>query len=77
MHDDNYIQGAAAYRRKDYASAIDFLSTSAEAGNADAMYWLATIYAYGKKGHYDAALAFHWYLRAAEDRILDAMFVSQ
>ena len=45
---------------------VEFLLTSAEAGNTTAMVFLADCYMYGKGTQQDAGTAFAWYMRAAQ-----------
>jgi TPR repeat protein len=58
--------GREAYERKDYDAAAREWRPLAEAGDAEAQYWLGTLYRLGQGTQEDRAEAGRWYLRAAE-----------
>jgi TPR repeat protein len=74
--------GMDAYKRKDYATALQLLRPLAEQGNPDAMFQLGTMYDEGKGVPQDYVEAHKWYRKAAEKgdmgatEILGAMFES-
>ncbi len=57
--------GNAAYREKEYAKAAAAWQPLAEKGDADAQYFLGTLYAEGKGVEQNDATAFLWFQRAA------------
>lgn len=57
---------AAAYERKDFATALAVWRPLAESGNAEAETLLGAMYWSGEGVPRDHRLAAHWYLRAAE-----------
>lgn len=58
--------GMDAYKRKDYATALQLLRPLAEQGNPDAMFQLGAMYDEGKGVPQDYAEAAKWYRKAAE-----------
>lgn len=62
----DYAEGAAAYERGDYALAARELGPPAEAGDADAQYYLGTLYAEGLGVSRDAVRAHAWLSCAAK-----------
>ncbi len=59
-------EGAAAYKRGDYATALRELRPLAEQGDAKAQYRLGVMYHEGKGVPQDYAEAVKWYRKAAE-----------
>lgn len=59
-------EGVVAYRKGDYARAIELWSPLAEKGNAMAQYSLGAMFAEGKGVPRDDKVAFTWFKRAAE-----------
>jgi TPR repeat protein len=57
--------GNVAYREKEYAKAAELWQPLAEKGNAEAQYFLGTLYAEGKGVAPNDATAFMWFERAA------------
>lgn len=60
----------------DTTKAFEYFSKSAEAGNADAMYYLGLIYELGDGAEMNVNKALEWFekARAAHDDIIDSMF---
>ena len=58
--------GVAAYERGDYAAALTAWRPLAEAGNADAEYFLGVLHQHGLGVARDDLAASRWYRRAAE-----------
>jgi Sel1 repeat len=63
--DDALRKGREAFRRKDYASALNWLWKSADQGNAEAQASLGMMYYEGLGVPQDFAQSFSWYLKAA------------
>src|SRR5690242_4854110 len=57
--------GVAAYRAKEYAKAAELWQPLAEKGDAEAQFYLGTLYAEGHGVAHDDATAFKWFERAA------------
>jgi TPR repeat protein len=57
--------GVAAYRAKEYAKAAELWQPLAEKGDANAQFYLGTLYAEGQGVAHDDATAFKWFERAA------------
>src|SRR6516162_3506330 len=70
----SYEDGAAAYNRADYATAMRLWLPLAEGGNADAQTMLGVIYEEGQGVSQDDAAAVIWYRRAADQGHPDAQF---
>src|SRR5215831_20986620 len=62
----SFEDGLAAYRRGDYATAIQLLRHFADEGNADAQSRLGFLYANGRGVPRDDAAAVNWYRKAAD-----------
>jgi TPR repeat protein len=58
--------GAAAYKRGDYVTAMRFLRPLAHQGNADAQFLLGAIYGRGEGVEQDYTTAVTWYRKAAD-----------
>jgi TPR repeat protein len=58
--------GAAAYKRGDYVTAMRFLRPLAHQGNADAQFLLGAIYGRGEGVEQDYSTAVTWYRKAAD-----------
>jgi len=60
-------EAKAAYDAKDYKTAFEEYLPLAEAGNADAQYWIGYIYRYGlgRKQNYKKAV--EWFIKAAKN----------
>jgi TPR repeat protein len=74
-----FEEGRAAYERGDYATAIKNamnaikkLRSLAEAGNAEAQFYLGAMYAKGHGVPQDAKEAAKWYRKAAEQGVAEA-----
>ena len=61
-----FEDGANAYQRGDYATALRLWRTLAEEGNATAQYCIGLMYTEGKGVPQDDAVAVEWYRKAAE-----------
>jgi TPR repeat protein len=59
-------EGAAAYKRGDYLTAMRFLRPLAHQGNADAQFLLGEIYYRGRGVEQDYTTAVTWYRKAAD-----------
>jgi len=57
--------GMAAYRAKEYPKAAELWQPLAEKGEAEAQFYLGTLYAEGQGVSHDDATAFKWFERAA------------
>ena len=66
--------GAAAYQRGDYATALQILRPSADQGDATAQNSIGWMYANGKGVPQDYAQALVWYRKAAEQGDVRAQF---
>jgi TPR repeat protein len=67
-----FEDAAAAYEKRDYATALRLMSPLAEQGIADAQNHLGVMYAKGQGVPQDYAAAMSWYCKAAEQGIADA-----
>ena len=63
-----------AFRRQDYAGALELWTAAAEEGSAEAKLGLGTLYDLGLGVARDPAQAFRWYLEAADEGLADAQF---
>src|ERR1700760_2826485 len=63
---DPFDDAAAAYKRKDYASALSLFRSLAEKGNLKAQSNLGAMYARGEGVPKNDAEALKWYRRAAD-----------
>jgi uncharacterized protein len=70
----SYEDGAAAYDRADYATAMRLWLPLAEGGNGDAQTMLGIIYEEGQGVSQDHTAALTWYRRAADQGHPDAQF---
>ena len=61
-----FEDGAAAYQRRNHATALNFLRAQAEQGDAEALFKLGAIYFSGDGVLQDDAGAVKWYRMAAE-----------
>ena len=61
-----FAEGRAAYSSRDYATAYDEFSKEADAGHAEAQFWLGVMYDRGRGVPRDYAKAARWYGKAAE-----------
>jgi TPR repeat protein len=68
----NYQRGIQAYQQGNYPAALSELYPAAEAGNPDAQFKLADMYANGLGTAKNATLAAQWYERAAEQGVAAA-----
>ncbi len=66
------IEGAAAYLRGDYATALREYRPLAKQGNAEAQFFLGVMYEQGQGVPQDYAKAVKWYRKAAEQGYADA-----
>jgi TPR repeat protein len=71
---DPIEQGAAAYARGDYATAVRLWRPMAEQGIADAQLNMATLYEHGQGVPQDYVMAAMFYRKAGEQGIADAQF---
>lgn len=71
-HEILYELGLKAYKTKDYETALNHFTKSAELGNDDAMYHLGHMYKYGE-GESDSSKALELYKKSAELGNLKAM----
>ena len=67
-----FHEAEAAYKRGDYAVALELLRTLAEQGDADAQFNLGNMYYEGMGVSQDYTEALRWYRRAAEQDNADA-----
>ena len=67
-----FEDGAAAYKRRDYATALELWKPLAEQGNAYAQVYLGFMYDYGEGVPRNDAEAVKWYRLAAEQGNADA-----
>ena len=70
----DYEDGLAAFERKDYATAVEKFTTSAEQGDAAAQFNLGIIYDQGLGVAQDYVQAVRWYKLAAEQGDASAQF---
>ncbi len=70
----DYRDGAAAYWRGDYATALQEFKPLAEQGDARAQFGLGVMYDKGQTVPHDHAQAVKWYRRAAEQGNAIAQF---
>jgi TPR repeat protein len=61
-----FDEGLTAYRRQDYATALQEWKTLAEQGDATAQYGLGIMYYQGKGVAQDSAQAMRWIRKSAE-----------
>lgn len=66
--------GVIAYRKGDYAKALDLWRTAAEAGHAAAQNNLGILYDLGKGVPRSDKLAHFWFLKSARQGFANAMF---
>ena|GEM_PF-2063793 len=64
--ENSYQNGKDAFNQKDYATALEHFSRSAEVGHAKAHNWLGWMYYYGKGVPQNNQEALHWYVKSAE-----------
>jgi TPR repeat protein len=64
--------GLTAYRRGHYQDAVELIAPLAHAGDPFAQFALGVMYDDGKGMAQDFSLAFKWYMRAAEQGLVDA-----
>ena len=69
----NNIANVYYYGKKDYASAVEFYTKAANAGNAASMNSLGVCYGFGKGVEKDSSLSLDWYTKAAENDYANAM----
>ena len=69
-----FDDAVAAYKRKDYASALSLFRSLAEKGDAKAEGNLGVLYSHGEGVRQDYAEALKWYRRAAEQGDPHAQF---
>lgn len=67
-----YEQGRTQYNAGKYAEALPLLRAAAEAGKAEAQYYMGVCLLYGRGTETDAAEAVSWYRKAAEQGYADA-----
>ncbi len=67
-----FDEGVAAYKRGDYATALEELRPLAEQGDAKAQFYLGAMYAKGKGVPQDYAEAVKWYRKAAAQGLAEA-----
>jgi len=72
--DEALAAGVAAYERGDYGAALAEFRPLAEAGNAQAQYYLGYMHETGKGLPTDPVAAARWYLPAAEQGVVGAQF---
>ncbi len=70
-----FVEGAAAYREHDYASALKEIAPLARSGNADAQHLLGLMYFMGRGVPRDYRQAFEWHYKAALQGVSDAEYV--
>ena len=70
----DWDEGAAAYWRGDYATALQEFKPLAEHGLAGAQYNLGVMYDKGKGVPQDDAEAVKWYRKAAEQGVAEAQY---
>ncbi len=63
----DYWSGVAAYQRGDYDAALLEFRPAAEQGNANAQYYLGSMYEMGEGVPKNNAQAFHWYKLAGDN----------
>ena len=69
-----FVEGATAYGRGDYATALREFRSAAERGDADAQFYLGGMYDDGKGVERDDRQAVYWYRNAAQQGDADAQF---
>lgn len=62
----DFAEGFAAYKNKDYSTALREYEAGASKGEANAMLGLGDLYYYGQGVDKDTAQAFDWYRKAAD-----------
>lgn len=67
-----FEEGLAAYKRYDYAAALEEWRPLAEQGDANAQYYLGELYQQGRGVRREVATAVDWYRMAAEQGQVDA-----
>lgn len=70
----DFDTGNEAYKRGDYETALKEWGPLADAGNADAQYWIGILYANGYGVTQDGKEAARWYRAAAEYGRIDAYY---
>lgn len=65
QRDENFYLGQAAFKRGDYATAVEKWRASADAGYSAGQYEMGTLYLHGKYIPQDYQLAKHWFELAA------------
>lgn len=71
---DTFTEGGDAYKRGDYAAALEKFRAVAVKGDHRAMYALGSMYAGGNGVKQDYQQAFKWFSRAAQYGRLDAQY---
>ena len=71
---DDFSDGAAAYKKGDYKTAVKLWKPLAEQGNANAQFVLGLMYANGEGVPEDDKQAVKWYRLAAEQGLADAQY---
>jgi uncharacterized protein len=71
-----FKEAAAAYEKRDYATALRLMRPLAEQGDATAQASLGFLYANGEGVPQDYAAAVGWYRKAAEKGNAEAQFTS-
>jgi len=65
-------EGLAAWKRHDYRTAARELGTAADQGNAQAQYYIGTMFRYGQGLGQDLGAARDWYRKAAAQNLVEA-----
>lgn len=68
-----YARAAAAYQKKDWATALPALDEAARRGNVAAMTWLGSLHESGMGTPRNVATSIQWYQRAVEGGDAEAM----
>ena len=70
----DFEAGVAAFKRLDYAAAMEEFQTPAEQGNAEAQYYIGVLYQFGKGVDPSDKTAYTWYRKAAEQGHAEAQY---